>query len=338
MYRFQSRCVCLPMPGLLSHAAYKSDIQCTATALCEKFLKLDSVPIKKENEGSVLDAHVLLFLVHFAPSQYVHCNYCFMMNEKKYSESEKALLEMKQVQCENEKLKTKLDATNHLLQTTQTELFRVNQTLSETNRSVKKLARKVKQLEQGSKAIVDRTGISKNRLILVSSHSNSHNSSNKATDNQNGSSKKRKFIPPKSISGHSSGTRPHKRLKKAKKGSKPLGPPPPPPSGIRYKYISPGRGAPCKTGDKLTVYYVGQTADGQVFDKKLSGKGFEFVLGKGEVIKGWEIGLKGMRVGEKRKLTIPPELAYGRRGSKPKIGKNATLIFTVEIVAINGAK
>merc|ERR1719245_2173271 len=96
-----------------------------------------------------------------------------------------------------------------------------------------------------------------------------------------------------------------------------------------------GEGKMVKNGDKLKVYYVGQTDDKKVFDKCISGGGFEFNFGKGDVIKGWDMGLKGMRVGGKRKLVIPPKMGYGSNGSPPSIPPNATLTFTIELKGAN---
>jgi len=120
--------------------------------------------------------------------------------------------------------------------------------------------------------------------------------------------------------------------KKGKKGKKmkTMG------GGIQYKDMQDGKGKEAKKGDKLRVYYVGQTQDKEVFDKAITGNGFEFTLGKGEVIKGWDMGCKGMRVGGKRKLVIPSKLAYGTEGSPPTIPPNADLTFTIMIKAING--
>merc|ERR1712186_189887 len=99
--------------------------------------------------------------------------------------------------------------------------------------------------------------------------------------------------------------------------------------GIQYKDMQDGKGKEAKKGDKVRVYYVGQTEDKEVFDKAITGSGFEFTLGKGEVIQGWDIGVLGMKVGEKARMTIPPKLAYGDEGSPPQIPANATLSFTV---------
>jgi len=101
--------------------------------------------------------------------------------------------------------------------------------------------------------------------------------------------------------------------------------------GIQYRDMKVGDGAQVKNGDKLRVYYVGQTDDKKVFDKCISGPGFEFAFGAGDVIKGWDMGLKNMKVGGKRKLVIPPKLAYGAAGSPPNVPGNATLTFTIEL-------
>ncbi|KAJ8676050.1 hypothetical protein QAD02_011836 [Eretmocerus hayati] len=89
-----------------------------------------------------------------------------------------------------------------------------------------------------------------------------------------------------------------------------------------------------KRGDTVHVNYVGTLEDGTEFDKNSDDDPFLVTLGYGQVIKGWEQGLIGMCVGEKRRLVIPPDLAYGSRGAPPKIPPNASLIFTIELVKL----
>eukprot|EP00045_Choanoeca_perplexa_P016439 m.222971 g.222971 ORF g.222971 m.222971 type:complete len:146 (-) comp17261_c0_seq1:41-478(-) len=93
-----------------------------------------------------------------------------------------------------------------------------------------------------------------------------------------------------------------------------------------------------KGGDKLAMHYTGWTReDGKVFDSSVSrGSPFEFTLGQGMVIKGWDQGLTGMCIGEKRRLTIPSDMGYGDSGSGAKIPGGATLVFDVELKSING--
>jgi len=108
-----------------------------------------------------------------------------------------------------------------------------------------------------------------------------------------------------------------------------------PPRGLAKEDIIKGKGAPAKTGDLLTVQYVGVTfSTGEEFDASWDrGQPFQFTLG-GRVIEGWNRGLVGMRKGGRRMLTIPPELAYGTGGSPPLIGPNETLVFVVDLIAI----
>lgn len=96
-----------------------------------------------------------------------------------------------------------------------------------------------------------------------------------------------------------------------------------------------GTGAEAKAGDLVTVNYVGTLANGQVFDASANhGQPFSFQLGAGQVIPGWDQGLVGMKVGGKRRLVIPPDLAYGAQGAGGVIPPNATLIFEVELVKV----
>ena len=96
-----------------------------------------------------------------------------------------------------------------------------------------------------------------------------------------------------------------------------------------------GTGPPVKPGDTITVHYTGALAGGKVFDRsKDRGQPFESVVGRGMVIRGWDAGLIGMRVGGVRRLIIPPEQAYGDRGAPPIIPPKATLYFEVELLKI----
>lgn len=105
--------------------------------------------------------------------------------------------------------------------------------------------------------------------------------------------------------------------------------------GLQIDILTPGTGAGAESGQTLIVDYTGMLTDGTVFDSSIPrGQPFPVRLGRGEVIRGWDLGLVGMRVGEKRKLTISSELAYGREGISGVIPPNATLIFEITLKAI----
>ena len=106
-------------------------------------------------------------------------------------------------------------------------------------------------------------------------------------------------------------------------------------SGLIYEDTIVGDGAEAKAGDHVVVHYTGWLTNGQKFDSsKDRNDPFSFTLGRGEVIKGWDQGVATMKIGQKIKLTIPPELGYGARGAGGVIPPNATLIFEVELLKI----
>ncbi len=106
-------------------------------------------------------------------------------------------------------------------------------------------------------------------------------------------------------------------------------------SGMQIEDLTVGSGAQAKVGDQVVVNYTGWLPDGTKFDSSVDrNKPFEFSLGSGEVISGWDEGVAGMQVGGKRRLTVPPDLAYGQAGYAGVIPPNATLIFEVELMEI----
>jgi len=107
------------------------------------------------------------------------------------------------------------------------------------------------------------------------------------------------------------------------------------PSGLIVEDINIGEGAAAAAGQKVTVHYTGWLTNGTKFDSsKDRNDPFVFPLGGGRVIKGWDEGVLGMKVGGKRKLTIPPALGYGARGAGSVIPPNATLVFEVELLGV----
>lgn len=106
-------------------------------------------------------------------------------------------------------------------------------------------------------------------------------------------------------------------------------------SGLKYEDLVTGDGNLATAGQQVSVHYTGRLMDGTKFDSSIDrNEPFTFMLGKGRVIKGWDEGVQGMRVGGTRKLTIPPQLGYGAAGAGGVIPPNATLVFDVELLAI----
>ena len=110
-----------------------------------------------------------------------------------------------------------------------------------------------------------------------------------------------------------------------------------PPKKLEVKELEEGSGAEAKSGDEVTVQYVGVNyKNGKEFDSSWSrNEPFSFTLGAGEVIPGWDQGVEGMKVGGRRELIIPPELAYGETGAPPAIGPNETLVFVIDLLEVN---
>jgi FKBP-type peptidyl-prolyl cis-trans isomerase len=106
-------------------------------------------------------------------------------------------------------------------------------------------------------------------------------------------------------------------------------------SGLVYETLKAGTGEEAKSGRNVHVHYTGTLTDGTKFDSSHdSGRAFQFVIGAGGVIKGWDQGVAGMKVGEMRKLTIPPALGYGSQ-SQGKIPANSTLLFEIELLKVD---
>jgi FKBP-type peptidyl-prolyl cis-trans isomerase len=107
------------------------------------------------------------------------------------------------------------------------------------------------------------------------------------------------------------------------------------PTGLRYQSLAQGQGEEATAGKRVAVHYTGWLPNGEKFDSSRDrNEPFEFTLGAGQVIAGWDEGVAGMKVGGRRKLLIPPDLAYGTAGAPPDIPPGATLVFDVELLDV----
>lgn len=140
--------------------------------------------------------------------------------------------------------------------------------------------------------------------------------------------------PPTATTTPAQAPRPEPRVS-ATPEPKPLGPEVKSKTGLRYLVFKKGKGAVAKKGSHVYVHYTGTLENGRKFDSSRDrGVPIDFKLGSGMVIQGWDEGLEGMKVGERRKLIIPPELGYGERGFGQLIPPQSTLVFDVEMVKI----
>ena len=106
------------------------------------------------------------------------------------------------------------------------------------------------------------------------------------------------------------------------------------PPGVAVRDVTIGTGPVARSGATIFVHYTGTFVDGTPFDSSVGKQPFKFKLGGGMVIKGWDEGLVGMRVGGRRVLTLEPEMAYGERGRPPQIPPRATLVFTIDLLEV----
>lgn len=130
-----------------------------------------------------------------------------------------------------------------------------------------------------------------------------------------------------------------KRVDEPQSDFKPTEAPPLPPGPEKLEIVdeTPGSGPEAKKGDTVKVHYTGTLLNGKQFDSSVGKDPLQVTIGAGQVIKGWDEGLPGMKVGMKRKLTIPWQLAYGDKGSGASIPPKAALRFEIELVEIVGA-
>ncbi len=105
---------------------------------------------------------------------------------------------------------------------------------------------------------------------------------------------------------------------------------------LSYFDLVTGTGVTATTGKRVKVHYTGWLENGKRFDSSVGGRPYAFVLGAGKVIRGWDVGVEGMKVGGKRQLHIPPSMAYGMAGSPPSVPPNAKLIFEIELLEVSG--
>ena len=110
-------------------------------------------------------------------------------------------------------------------------------------------------------------------------------------------------------------------------------------SGLKYEDLVEGTGDVASAGQQVKVHYTGWLTNGEKFDSSLDrNEPFVFPLGGGRVIRGWDEGVQGMKIGGTRKLTIPPQLGYGKRGLRKTIPPNSALIYEVELIAVKSAE
>ena len=155
------------------------------------------------------------------------------------------------------------------------------------------------------------------------------------TEHDTGEAPKTESPPPDKVD-----TKNKKKDKKEEPAPQPSAAAPNPDAKVTIEDVVVGTGDTAEAGDTCSMKYEGKLLDGTEFDStaKHGDKPFTFPLGGGRVIKGWDQGVAGMKVGGKRKLTIPPELGYGARGAGEKIPPNSTLVFNVELVGVEKKK